>query len=134
MASSTSTSSYGSTSTTAGATSTASNVISSDDVEGTAVYNPAGEKLGTIDYMMIDKLSGQVLYAVMEFGGFLGIGSDRYPIPWDLLKYDTNKGGYIVPLDKDKLKNAPKYRDEEVPVYDTDYGNHVNTYYGIRHN
>ncbi|MEA3142219.1 MAG: hypothetical protein QOK23_4388 [Gammaproteobacteria bacterium] len=134
MASSTSTSSYGSTSTTAGSTSTASNVISSDDVEGTAVYNAAGEKLGSIDYLMIDKLSGQVLYAVMEFGGFLGIGSDRYPIPWDLLKYDTNKGGYIVPLDKDKLKNAPKYRDEEVPVYDTDYGTRVNTYYGIRHN
>jgi hypothetical protein len=134
MASSTSTSSYGSTSTTAGSTSTASNVISSDDVEGTAVYNAAGEKLGSIDYLMIDKLSGQVLYAVMEFGGFLGIGSDRYPIPWDLLKYDTNKGGYIVPLDKDKLQNAPKYRDEEVPVYDTDYGTRVNTYYGIRHN
>jgi sporulation protein YlmC with PRC-barrel domain len=134
MTSSTSTTSYGSTSTTAGSTSTASHVISSDDVEGTAVYNPAGEKLGSIDNLMIDKLSGQVLYAVMEFGGFLGIGSDRYPIPWDLLKYDTNKGGYIVPLDKDKLKNAPKYRDEEVPVYDTDYGNRVNTYYGIRNN
>jgi sporulation protein YlmC with PRC-barrel domain len=111
-----------------------SNVISSSDVEGTAVYNTAGEKLGSIDDLMIDKVSGQVLYAVMEFGGFLGMGSDRYPIPWDLLKYDTSKGGYIVPLDKDKLKNAPKYRDEDVPVYDTDYGTRVNTYYGIKSN
>jgi sporulation protein YlmC with PRC-barrel domain len=110
------------------------NVISSSDVEGTAVYNTAGEKLGSIDDLMIDKLSGQVQYAVMEFGGFLGMGSDRYPIPWNLLKYDTNKGGYIVPLDKDKLKNAPKYRDEDVPVYDTDYGTRVNTYYGIKSN
>jgi hypothetical protein len=129
----TTTSTYGAGST-SGAASMGSNVISSKDVEGTAVYNTAGDKLGSIDYLMIDKLSGQVNYAVMEFGGFLGIGSDRYPMPWNLLKYDTNQGGYIVPLDKDKLKNAPKYRDEEVPVYDTDYGNRVNNYYGIKSN
>ena len=58
-----------------------SNVISSERVEGTSVYNQAGDKLGSIDDLMIDKLSGRVRYAVLEFGGFLGIGTDRYPLP-----------------------------------------------------
>jgi sporulation protein YlmC with PRC-barrel domain len=104
-------------------------VISSDKVEGTNVYNTAGEKLGSIDDLMIDKHSGQVRYAVMEFGGFLGMGTDRYPIPWSILKYDDGKGGYIVPLDKTKLEKAPRYTDERVPTYDTEYGKRVNSYY-----
>jgi sporulation protein YlmC with PRC-barrel domain len=78
-------------------------VISSDKVEGTSVYNMNGDKLGSIDDLMIDKTSGQIRYAVMEFGGFLGMGTDRYPIPWTMLKYDQQKDGYIVPLDKSKL-------------------------------
>jgi sporulation protein YlmC with PRC-barrel domain len=110
---------------------TMSTVISSDKVEGTAVYNNAGEKLGSIDDLMIDKQSGQVRYAVLEFGGFLGMGTDRYPIPWNMLRYETAKDGYVVPLDKAKLDNAPRYRDENVPVYDTEYGKRVNTYYGV---
>jgi sporulation protein YlmC with PRC-barrel domain len=104
-------------------------VISSDKVEGTSVYNISGEKLGSIDDLMIDKLSGQVCYAVLEFGGFLGIGSDRYPIPWRVLKYSTDQGGYIVPLDKDRLNKAPKYTEGSVPVYDRDYGSRINSYY-----
>ncbi|MDB6085328.1 MAG: PRC-barrel domain protein [Gammaproteobacteria bacterium] len=112
-----------------GTTSTTSDVISSDDVEGTAVYNTAGEKLGSIDDLMIDKVSGQVRYAVLEFGGFLGIGADRYPIPWKVLKYSTEKGGYVVPLDKSILENAPKYREGSMPVYDREYGSRINTFY-----
>ncbi len=108
---------------------TASNVISSDKVEGTAVYNPRGEKLGSIDDLMIDKVSGQVQYAVLEFGGFLGIGNDRYPIPWKVLKYSTNEGGYVVPIDKAKLSNAPRYRDDETPTYDSGYGSRIDSYY-----
>jgi sporulation protein YlmC with PRC-barrel domain len=106
-----------------------STVISSDKVEGTTVYNPAGEKLGSIDDLMIDRHSGQVKYAVLEFGGFLGMGTDRYPIPWSVLKYSDDKGGYVVPLDKSKLQNAPKYDDGRAPAYDSEYGNQVNTYY-----
>jgi len=68
-------------------------VISSDRVEGTAVYSTAGERLGTIDELMIDKLSGQVCYAVMEFGGILGIGSDRYPVPWNMLDNHPPRDG-----------------------------------------
>ncbi|MDP9891665.1 sporulation protein YlmC with PRC-barrel domain [Variovorax boronicumulans] len=107
------------------------NVISSDRVEGTTVYNPAGDKLGSIDDLMIDKLSGQVRYAVLEFGGFLGIGTDRYPIPWNMLKYDTAQDGYVVPLDKATLEGAPRYATASIPDYDEPYTRSINKYYGF---
>jgi len=107
------------------------NVISSDRVEGTSVYNSAGDKLGTIDDLMIDKLSGQVRYAVMEFGGFLGMGKDRYPIPWSMLKYDTTQEGYVVPLEKAQLEGAPRYADTSIPDYDESYTASINKYYGL---
>jgi sporulation protein YlmC with PRC-barrel domain len=112
-------------------TSSIHDVISSERVEGTSVYNTAGEKLGTIDDLMIDKRSGQVRYAVMEFGGFLGIGTDRYPIPWNMLKYDTGQDGYVVPLDMTKLEGAPRYANDAVPDYDDAYSTSVNKYYGF---
>lgn len=110
---------------------TSHDMISSDRVEGTSVYNGAGEKLGSVDDLVIDKQSGQVRYAVLEFGGFLGMGTDRYPLPWNMLKYDTSKEGYVVPLDKAKLENAPRYVQGDRPAYTTDYGKRVNGYYGI---
>ncbi|MEY9261794.1 hypothetical protein ABIF23_001189 [Bradyrhizobium elkanii] len=57
-------------------------LIGSDKVEGTAVYGADGNKVGTIERLMIDKTSGKVSYAVLSFGGFLGIGDDHYPLPW----------------------------------------------------
>ncbi|WP_418131122.1 PRC-barrel domain-containing protein [Variovorax sp. 375MFSha3.1] len=107
------------------------NVISSDRVEGTTVYNAGGEKLGSIDDLMIDKLSGQVRYAVLEFGGFLGMGKDRYPIPWSMLKYDTAQEGYVVPLQKETLEGAPRYADNSIPDYDENYTASINKYYGL---
>ena len=112
-------------------TASTSNVISSERVEGTTVYNQSGDKLGSIDDLMIDKMSGQVRYAVLEFGGFLGIGTDRYPLPWNMLKYDTSMDGYVVPLDKNVLEGAPRYAQEQVPDYTTDYSRRVNDYYGV---
>jgi sporulation protein YlmC with PRC-barrel domain len=109
-----------------------STVISSDKVEGTSVYNLADEKLGSIDDLMIDRQSGQIKYAVLEFGGFLGMGTDRYPIPWTMLKYNSDKGGYVVPLDKAMLKDAPKYTEASAPSYDSAYGQKVNSYYDTR--
>jgi len=111
------------------ATDTRSEVISSDNVEGTSVYNPTGEKLGSIDDLMIDKRSGQVQFAVLEFGGFLGMGTDRYPIPWKVLKYSNDKGGYVVPLDKTQLERAPKYSQGNAPTYDNAYGSRINSFY-----
>ena len=110
--------------------STSSALISSDNVEGTKVYNAAGEKLGSIDCVMIDKVTGDVRYAVLEFGGFLGMGTDRYPIPWSALKYDSNQNGYLAPLDKDKLKDAPRFARDQRPEFSDDYGRGVYDYYG----
>ena len=106
-------------------------IISSDRVEGTSVYNANGDKLGSIDDLMIDKYSGNVRYAVMEFGGFLGIGTDRYPLPWSMLKYDTALEGYVVPVDKSQLEKAPRYSPTETPEYSDEYGRKVHDYYGV---
>src|ERR1700712_1064303 len=78
-------------------------MIASNRVEGTAVYDRAGEKLGRIEYFMTDKVTGQADYAVMTFGGLFGLGGKHYPIPWDMLDYDPGKGGYAVDLDRDRL-------------------------------
>ena len=106
-------------------------IISSDRVEGTSVYNANGDKLGSIDDLMIDKYSGNVRYAVMEFGGFLGMGTDRYPLPWSMLKYDTALEGYVVPVDKSQLEKAPRYSPTETPEYSDEYGRKVHDYYGV---
>ncbi|RCW76663.1 PRC-barrel domain-containing protein [Pseudorhodoferax soli] len=105
--------------------------ITSDKVEGTTVYDAKGGKLGSIDNLVIDKRSGLVRYAALEFGGFLGIGTDRYPIPWPMLKYDTALDGYVVPLDANTLDNAPRYTREEQPDYSDDYGRRVYEHYGV---
>ena len=82
-------------------------LIGSDKVEGTAVYGTDQNKIGTVQRVMIDKLSGKVAYAVISFGGFLGVGEDYYPVPWSTLKYDTNLGGYVTGVTADSLKGAP---------------------------
>jgi len=87
-------------------------LIGSDKVEGTAVYGTDAQKIGSIERVMIDKVSGQVSYAVLGFGGFLGIGDDHYPLPWQSLKYDTGLGGYRTNLTADKLQGAPKYGND----------------------
>lgn len=108
------------------------NLIAADKVEGTAVYNSAGEKLGTVENLMIDKLSGRVGYAVMSFGGFLGMGESRHPLPWDTLKYDTNLGGYVVDMDQDMLRGAPTYDEMEgVNWEDRDWNKRLHDYYGV---
>ena len=113
------------------AVNTTPGVISSSRVNGTKVYNPAGDKLGSIDSLMIDKFTGKVRYAVMEFGGFLGIGTDFYPLPWETLKYDINQGGYVVSLTKDQLEGAPRYANDVDQEYTDEYGRKVYDYYGV---
>lgn len=105
-------------------------LISSDRVEGTKVYNPAGEKLGTVKNFMVDKRTGKAEYAVMEFGGLLGIGSDYYPLPWEMLDYDPKQGGYVVDIDESKLRGAPTY-DERQTAFDRAYGQAVYGHFGL---
>jgi len=106
-------------------------LISSDKVEGTAVYNPQDEKLGTIANVMLDKVSGKADYAVLQFGGLFGLGSDHYPIPWDMLRYDTEKGGYVVEISKEQVTGAPRYARDDTPEYTDEYGRTVHGYYGL---
>src|SRR4051812_17248930 len=92
-------------------------LISSAKVNGTNVYNTAGDALGEIHDVMIDKKSGRIAYAVMSFGGFLGIGERYHPIPWSTLKYDTRQGGYVVGITREQLSGAPNYAAAETPSW-----------------
>jgi hypothetical protein len=115
------------------ATDETGDLISSDKVEGTAVYNRASEKLGSIHSLMIDKVSGRVGYAVMSFGGFLGMGDRYHPLPWHVLTYDTGQGGYVVDLDRSMLEGAPSYSTTEMPDWsDREWSRKVEDYYGAR--
>ncbi len=106
-------------------------LIASNKVEGTAVYNRQGERLGEVYNFMVGKRSGKVAYAVMSFGGLLGMGGSYHPLPWNALTYDTSQGGYVVDLDKDRLSNAPSYRSGEDPfASDPTYGRRVQDYWG----
>ena len=102
-------------------------LIASDRVEGTPVFRSGGKRIGSIKRIMLDKQRGTVAYAVMGFGGFLGIGDDYYPLPWALLTYDEGLGGYRVDVTDDQLKGAPAYardgwdfgdRAKEAALYD----------------
>lgn len=106
------------------------NLIGSDKVEGTAVYGADNQQIGTIERVMIEKISGKVSYAVLAFGGFLGIGHDHYPLPWSSLKYDTNLGGYITGLTETRLKGAPKYASDNDWSWDTTRTKSLDDFYG----
>jgi len=109
------------------------NLIGSDKVEGTPVYGADDTKIGTIERVMIDKPSGRVSYAVLGFGGFLGLGNDHYPLPWQSLKYDTRLGGYVTGVTENQLRGAPKYSDErEWDWGDSTTGSKVDDYYGVK--
>jgi sporulation protein YlmC with PRC-barrel domain len=107
-------------------------LIAASKVNGTTVYNTAGEKLGSVYDVMIDKHSGKAEYAIMSFGGFLGIGDSYHPLPWQALTYDESKGGYVVNLDRSRLEGAPSYRASDTSTWDDPaYGRRINEYYGL---
>jgi sporulation protein YlmC with PRC-barrel domain len=108
-------------------------LIASDKVEGTNVYRSNGESVGEIERVMIDKRSGKVAYAVMSFGGFLGIGEDYYPLPWSRLTYNERLGGYEVNINEDELKNAPKYGRQQSWDWSDQRMNELNSYYSGVH-
>jgi hypothetical protein len=107
-------------------------LIGSDKVEGTPVFRSNGERIGEIERVMIDKLSGKVAYAVMSFGGFLGIGEDYYPLPWSLLTYNERLDGYEVNINEEQLKGAPKYSPHESWDWSSrDRGQAIHDYYQV---
>ena len=97
-------------------------LIGSDKVEGTAVYGADDRKIGTVQRVMIHKVSGKIAYAVVSFGGFLGMGEEYYPMPWSKLDYETPLGGYLVDITEDQLRGAPKFSRST----DWDWSNRTN--------
>ena len=107
-------------------------LISADKVIGTAVYDGAGERLGTIHGLMLNKRAGKVAFAVMSFGGVLGIGERYHPVPWDVLTYDTAKGGYNIDKTGSDLSAAPHYSRDELDALDyAAAGQDIGAYYGV---
>ena len=108
------------------------NLISADKVVGTSVYNRQGEKLGSVYTLMLNKLNGQVAYAVMSFGGFLGMGESYNPVPWKSLTYDANLGGYVIDTDRSRLESAPRYTTSDQPNWsDRAYTERVDDYWHV---
>ena len=91
----------------------AHNLIASDRVEGTSVCRPTGEKIGEIQRLMIDKVSGKVTYAVLSFGGFLGFAQKHFPVPWASLKYNLQSSAYELEVTDDQLSAAPSFAPGE---------------------
>jgi len=89
-------------------------LIPADRVNGTDVVSKTGEKLGKIEDVAIEKISGDVAYAILSFGGLLGIGARYHPVPWKLLKYDTDKRAYVIPMNKGDLEQAPTIDETEL--------------------
>jgi sporulation protein YlmC with PRC-barrel domain len=105
--------------------------ILASKVTGTSVYNTAGEKIGEVEDIILDKTSDRVLYAALGFGGLLGIGEKYAPVPWSVLDYQPDKGGYVVPLSIDTIKNAPTYRLEDLTKDDGQIRTASYKYYNV---
>lgn len=106
-------------------------LIASNKVEGTQVYDRSGEALGIIHNFMVDKITGQVAYVVMSFGGILSFGESYHPLPWKALTYDPRFGGYVIGIDRDRLTDAPRYEGDADPFADPDFGRRVDGHYRI---
>jgi sporulation protein YlmC with PRC-barrel domain len=108
-------------------------LIASDKVEGTAVRRSNGDTIGTIQRVMIDKRSGHVAYAIMSFGGFLGMGQSYYPLPWSVLRYNEELDGYEVNLTEEQLRGGPTASDMSgFDFSDRNFGTRVHNHYGAR--
>lgn len=106
-------------------------LVSSSDVTGTAVYGSDGAHIGSIDHLMIDKQSGNVAYAVMGFGGFLGLGEEHYPVPWSKLRYDTTRDGFVTDITEAQVQGAPQRHDGWSTDRDWERRNH--DHFGATH-
>jgi sporulation protein YlmC with PRC-barrel domain len=103
--------------------------ILASKVKGTAVYNNSGDKIGTVEDIVLDKKSNQIMFAALGFGGVFGIGEKYYPVPWSMLNYNEDKGGYVVPLNKDNIDKAPAYDLKDLTKHDGSLGDVRSTTY-----
>jgi sporulation protein YlmC with PRC-barrel domain len=112
-----------------------STLIDSNRVEGTDVFDLSGKHIGSIKRLVIDKVSGRVVYTVANFGGFLGMGGDEYTIPWNQLRYDTSLGGYMTDITEEQLKNSPDFGRNvgDDSAFDRANETTLNDYYGSQY-
>ena len=108
---------------------TSGKLIAASQVNGTAVYDNSGEKLGSVHDVVLDKVSGRADYAIMSFGGFLGIGDRYHPLPWNQLRYDTRLGGYVVGVDRARLEAAPSYEAADLDLWGGARSRAIDQYY-----
>jgi sporulation protein YlmC with PRC-barrel domain len=104
-------------------------LIESDHIEGTAVYDVNGKPIGSIKRLVIEKVSGHVVYAVTSFGGFLGMGAETHTIPWDYLHYDTQRGGYKTSITEAQLHKAPEFSRGDDALLSGHEQEELNRYY-----
>jgi len=104
-------------------------LVPASRVEGAGVFAPTGERLGKVDDLMIDKVSGRTAYALLSFDGFLGVGERFYPIPWRMLDYDPSRRGFVVPLTRDQIEQGHSVADREVED-EIEWREAVHAYYG----
>jgi sporulation protein YlmC with PRC-barrel domain len=109
--------------------------ILASKVRGTPVYNDVGDKIGTVEDIVLDKQSNQIMFAALGFGGVLGMGEKYYPVPWSMLDYSEDKGGYVVPLNKSSIEKAPAYELKDLTKHDGSLGSireKTYSYYKVR--
>jgi len=107
-------------------------LIESDHIEGTAVYDANGKRIGTIKRLVIEKVSGHVAYAVTSFGGFLGLGAEDHSIPWEQLHYDAGLGAYKISITEDQLRKAPEFSRQDEALLSGHERDELSQYYIIR--
>jgi sporulation protein YlmC with PRC-barrel domain len=88
--------------------------ILASKVKGTSVYNKSGDKVGTVEDIVLDKESDRIMFAALGQGGVLGVGEKFFPVPWSMLDYSKEKGGYVIPVAQDVISKAPTYRLEDL--------------------
>jgi len=108
-------------------------LMGADTLIGNDVYNTADESLGTIKELMIEMSTGKIGYAVLSYGGFLGMGDRLFAVPWQALKLDTQNKHFILNASKDQLKNAPGFDKDHWPAMaDTSWASDVHAFYGVK--
>lgn len=108
-------------------------LMGADTLIGDEVYNQAGEDLGDIKEIMLDTTNGTVSYAVLSFGGVLGLGEKLFAVPWKALKLDTENKRFVLNVNKDRLENAPGFDKDRWPdMADETWVNEIHSYYGIK--
>ena len=106
--------------------------LSASSLTGDKVVNPRDEHLGKIEDLMIDLSTGRIAYAVLSFGGFLGMGDKLFALPWSALRVDQDNKQIVLDVDKSRLERAPGFDKDRWPdMSDTTWGTEIHQYYGV---